>query len=230
LFANSFLIFFVTFSERGPLAGVCCWCSSLFHKLGDNIYSPQHECLDETRLATVLITAATLDDIVGLIMVHVIPNVGSSASSFSSVTVIRPVAVSIGFVVVLLLACRLVIKPLTLCLNKKGQKHPTGILQRLSSRSETAIIIQTSFLLGMVSGASFAGSSDLFAACLAGATISWFYMDVLELPQDNSPAGMNATKDEDVSLGVDGQSSSILASQQSLELDVHRRSSAGRRK
>ncbi|OQD79194.1 hypothetical protein PENANT_c058G04644 [Penicillium antarcticum] len=49
-----------------------------------------------TRLGTVTTSAAMLDDVVGLVMVQIISNLGGSTSSFSAMTVIRPVFVSIG--------------------------------------------------------------------------------------------------------------------------------------
>ncbi|KAI6784131.1 sodium/hydrogen exchanger family protein [Emericellopsis cladophorae] len=52
--------------------------------------------LSATRMGVVLTSAAMMDDVVGLIMVQVVSNLGGG-SKFSAVTVIRPVSVSLGF-------------------------------------------------------------------------------------------------------------------------------------
>ncbi|KAI2703622.1 hypothetical protein CBS147332_7608 [Penicillium roqueforti] len=86
--------------------------------------------LTTTRLGTVTTSAAMLDDVVGLVMVQIISNLGGSATSFTTVTVIRPVLIFIGFA--------------------------------------------TCVLVGIVAGATYAGTSSLFAAYLAGVIVSWF--------------------------------------------------------
>ena len=51
------------------------------------------------------------DDVVGLITVQVISSIQSSLS-ISAVTVLRPIIVSFGFVIVIVIACRFCAKPL----------------------------------------------------------------------------------------------------------------------
>merc|ERR1712000_500890 len=68
--------------------------------------------LSSTRLGVVLTSAAMMDDVVGLIMVQVISNLGSSPS-LDAVTVIRPVFVSLAFAILLPLACRFIVLPTT---------------------------------------------------------------------------------------------------------------------
>ena len=48
------------------------------------------------------------------------------------------------------------------------------MLRRLVRRKYSPLILQTSRLIGFVSGTSYAGASPLFAAYLAGALISWW--------------------------------------------------------
>lgn len=135
--------------------------------------------LKATRLGTVLATAAMLDDIVGLILVQVVSNLGDMGASFSSIIVIRPIAVSIGLVVGLIIICRFIVKPLTLWLAGR-MKESTNILPRfiLLHRKETALVIHTTNLMVMVAGSSYAGTSNLLAAYLAGASISWWESEV----------------------------------------------------
>jgi hypothetical protein len=127
-----------------------------------------------TRLGVVLTSAAMMDDVVGLVMVQVISNLGGKSSTLSAVTVIRPVFVSIAFAVIVPLVCRMLVQPLTLWLNTYRSRHPDGRLSKVLRYENTAWVVHTAILVGMVTGSSYAGTSNLFAAYLAGATISWW--------------------------------------------------------
>lgn len=127
-----------------------------------------------SRLGTVLTSAAMMDDVVGLVMVQVISNLGPSSSGFKAVTVVRPVAVSLAFVIAVPLGCLLVAKPLTQCLERIARERPHSKFQRLFQGSYTPFIVHTTILLGLITGSSYAGTSNLFAAYLAGASISWW--------------------------------------------------------
>jgi hypothetical protein len=105
-------------------------------------------------------------------MVQVILNLGGS--EFSSVTVLRPIIVSIGLVVVVLLGCHLIVKPGTLWFNAQIQSKEKSRLGQLSRATYTAFISHTVILVGFATSASYAGTSNLFAAYLAGASISWW--------------------------------------------------------
>lgn len=130
--------------------------------------------LVKTRLGVVLTSAAMLDDIVGLIMVQVISNLGGLDSDFSAVTVVRPIFVSIGFAIASPLFCWLVLRPVTHCLNRVREKNRAGLVNRILVRDEMAFILYTALLIVMTTGASYAGTSNLFAAYLAGAVSSWW--------------------------------------------------------
>ncbi|KAJ5640918.1 Sodium/hydrogen exchanger [Penicillium herquei] len=125
--------------------------------------------LIDTRLGTVTTSAAMLDDVVGLIMVQIISNLGGDASSFTAVTVIRPLLVSVGFAVGLFILCNFCLQRILkkVFLLKKN-------LPNFMSTVRFAFLAQTAVLVGMVAAGSFAGTSSLFAAYLAGVLISWF--------------------------------------------------------
>ncbi|KAF4960963.1 hypothetical protein FGADI_613 [Fusarium gaditjirri] len=135
--------------------------------------------LSATRLGVVLTSAAMMDDVIGLIMVQVISNLGGNA--FDAVTVVRPVAVSLGFAVIIPVLCRFIVLPLTGRLNAFRQANPTSGISKVLGMSQTAFVIPTTYLLGIVVGATFAGTSSLLAAYIAGATISWWDSDVPHL-------------------------------------------------
>lgn len=107
---------------------------------------------------------------VGLVLVEVISNLGSSASYSSVLAVARPIAVSFGLVVVLLLCGRFVVKPRI----RNGWQTTTGspFLGGVS-HDHAAFISQTMILFGFVTGATYAGTSGLFAAYLAGLSLGW---------------------------------------------------------
>ncbi|KAJ5112146.1 Na+/H+ antiporter [Penicillium argentinense] len=108
--------------------------------------------LISTRLGTVTTSAAMLDDVVGLVMVQIITNLGGNASSFDAVTVIRPVFVPI-FIMIL-----------------SAEPRIPDFMRTM----EFAFLYQTAYLVGTVAGATYAGTSSLFAAYLAGVTVTWF--------------------------------------------------------
>ncbi|KAF2142848.1 uncharacterized protein K452DRAFT_357919 [Aplosporella prunicola CBS 121167] len=130
--------------------------------------------LTKSRLGVVLTSAAMMDDVVGLVMVQVISNLGGSSSSFNSTTVIRPVFVSIAFGILVPLACWLIVRPGTLYVNRLRESNSSSTFNKLVSLERVVFLIHTLILVAMVAGGSYAGTSNLFTAYLAGACISWW--------------------------------------------------------
>jgi len=132
--------------------------------------------LDKSRLGVILSSAAMLDDVAGLVMVQVISNLGQSADSFTAIIVIRPVFVSIAFAVVVPAVCWAVVKPITKSILAQTAKKDEE-QSRLWTWIRTpvaAFIAHTLVLLGLVTGSTYAGTSNLFAAYIAGAVINWW--------------------------------------------------------
>ena len=134
--------------------------------------------LSDCRLGVVLASAAMLDDVAGLVMVQVVSNLGTSAASVPAVSVLRPVLVSLAFAGLTPAVCLFVIKPATLALNASRQRHGDRVLDMVLRKRQTAFIVQTLFLVGMVVTSSYAGTSNLFAAYVAGCVISWWDHEV----------------------------------------------------
>ncbi|KAI1214426.1 Sodium/hydrogen exchanger [Annulohypoxylon truncatum] len=134
--------------------------------------------LIQARLGVVLTSAAMMDDVVGLVMVQVISNLGSSGASISAATIVRPLLVSVAFAVCAPIACVFIAKPVTLWLNGTRTKSPLGLLNRFLMDARIAWIIHTLILLGCVTASTYAGTSNLFAAYIAGAGISWWDSEV----------------------------------------------------
>ena len=139
--------------------------------------------LATTRLGTVLASAAMMDDVVGLVLVQVISRLGSDPSSAHvlTVAVVRPIAVSVGLALFVLLTCRYLVKPVSSLIYGSD-----SALMRVFRKQpdEVALISHTVLLFGSVAAASYAGTSNLFGAYLAGASIGWYYSEVAQ-PRDS---------------------------------------------
>ncbi|PNY28964.1 Uncharacterized protein TCAP_01113 [Tolypocladium capitatum] len=140
--------------------------------------------LTGSRLGVVLVSAAMLDDVVGLVVVQVVTNLGAADASISATMILRPVLVSLAFAALTPVVCLFLIKPMTVALNNHRRRHLGGRSNKMLRGSGAALAAHTLFLLGMVTASSYAGTSNLFAAYIAGAVISWW--DV-ELPHDAPP-------------------------------------------
>jgi Kef-type K+ transport system membrane component KefB len=136
-----------------------------------------------TRLGTVLTSAAMMDDVVGLVMVQVISNLGRASNGFSATDVVRPVFVSLAFVVIVPLTARFFVVPLTSWLNQRRKIAPNGLSNRLLGLSIFPLVIHTLLLVGLITAAVYAGTSGLFAAYLAGTAIAWWDAEVPHFEQ-----------------------------------------------
>lgn len=114
-------------------------------------------------------------------MVQVISNLGNTGSSFSAISVVRPVCVSIAFGAAVPLVARFVALPLTLWLNRHRTASKDGIVNRLLNQEIAPLVVHTAILLGLITATTYAGTSNLFAAYLAGASISWWDSSVPHL-------------------------------------------------
>lgn len=128
-----------------------------------------------------LTSAAMMDDVVGLVMVQVISNLGPSSISISAATILRPLLVSVAFAVCAPLVCIYAAKPLTLWLNSQRVTHPKGAIDFLLGTEKAPWIIHTCILISCVVSSTYAGTSNLFAAYIAGASISWWDSEVPHL-------------------------------------------------
>lgn len=165
-------------SNATPLQAFAAGAALCSTSLGTTFTILSTSGLSSTRLGTVLSSAAMMDDVVGLVMVQVISNLGESRDSFGAVTVVRPLAVSVGLAIAVPLICRFIALPLTGLLNGMRESSPGGMLDTVCRGAHTAFIIHTLILIGLVTGATYAGTSNLFAAYLAGASVSWWDSEV----------------------------------------------------
>ena len=135
--------------------------------------------LTNTRIGTILTSAAMMDDVVGLVLVQVISSLGSGHSSLHAITVVRPIIVSVGLALSVLLACVYVVKPFSSFIDGASSSAVMRAIRK--QPDEATLSAHIALLFGMVATASYAGTSNLFAAYLAGASISWYYSEVVQL-------------------------------------------------
>ena len=112
-----------------------------------------------------------IDDLVGLVvLVEIISKLGSGPSSFHAITVVRPIFVSIGLVLFVLLTCRYLVKPISLLIGGPGS---SAVMRAIRKQPDKATLVtHTTLLFGIMAAASYAGTSNLFAVYNAGASIS----------------------------------------------------------
>lgn len=145
--------------------------------------------LTQSRLGVVLTSAAMLDDVVGLVMVQIISNLGA-VNSLDVATVLRPIGVSIAFAVAGPLVCILAVKPLA-----HRIRRSTAILELIINKPQIVFLAHTTILIAFVVSSSYAGTSNLFAAYLAGASISWYDTEVSAIPQQSPVSQKSAAPD-----------------------------------
>lgn len=163
--------------------------------------------LSSTRLGVILTSAAMMDDVVGLIMVQVISNLGSS--SLDAVTIIRPVFVSLAFATLLPLMCRFVVLPATRVIASEREQRPGSWTSRMAGHELTALSIHTVILVGSVTGATYAGTSGLLGAYIAGAMISWWDAEAPHPRPKQEHVGSSADAGEETSGAPTGDSGGV---------------------
>ncbi|KAK7998640.1 Sodium/hydrogen exchanger [Apiospora marii] len=174
----------------GPLQAFAAGAALCSTSLGTTFTVLSTSGLASTQLGSVLSTAAMMDDVVGLVMVQIVSaGLGSGGSGgtgdIAPAIVVRPVLVSVAFAVVVPLACRFVLRPLMAYVWRKKktmaavkhsaeQEQQSPVLSRLLQAGQSAFLVQTGVLLGLVAAAGYAGASVLLAAYLAGIVASWW--------------------------------------------------------
>jgi Kef-type K+ transport system membrane component KefB len=160
-------------------------CSTSF---GNTFTMVSASGLGLSRLGVVLTSDAAMDDVVGLIMVQVISNLGGD--SFSAVTIVRPIFVSLAFAVSAPAVCLFVVKPVTTWLNRYREGSQPSSLNTVLGKTQTALAVHTALLIALITGATYTRTSNLFAAYIAGAWVSWWDFKVPHaMPTDDKLSG-----------------------------------------
>lgn len=130
--------------------------------------------LTESRLGVVLASAAMMDDVVGLIMVQVISTLGNTAK-LDVATIVRPIGVSLAFACVMPLLCVFGGRRIKMCWQKYWCDKTEIIPAHMKTFAHLDLVLHTATLIALITAASYAGASNLFAAYLAGACISYLH-------------------------------------------------------
>lgn len=162
------------YSNATPVAAFAAGAALCSTSLGTAFTIMSTSNLVLSKVGVLLTSAAMIDDIAGLVMLQVISKLGDG--SFTAVSVIRPVFVSIGLVVLAALLCWLVVLPLTRYCSVKQWKFPDS--------PPVYFVCHTLLLFGVVTGATYAGASLLTAAYVTGASISWWDKLEFEFEED----------------------------------------------
>ncbi|KAI0138949.1 Sodium/hydrogen exchanger [Hypoxylon sp. NC0597] len=194
--------------------------------------------LADTRLGSVLGTAAMMDDVLGLVMVQIVSSLGAVAGGGNGEikidignTVLRPVLVSLGFAIAVPLACRFLLRPALFVMQSRvvsaggnsdseDIKSPWWQRGGFIDEKQTALIVQTTLLVALVVAASFAGASVLLAAYLAGIVVAWW---------GDAQRG-NSGQPEEQSLGGSTPASESSEAQQTVESNEESKSTTGDRR
>ncbi|KGO64367.1 Cation/H+ exchanger [Penicillium italicum] len=124
--------------------------------------------LAETRVGSVLVSAAVIDDVVGLVMLSVIGDLGKLSGGGDSVNlgwlIGRPIVASIGMAVVTPIITKWVFAPFF----RKFIEHRFARFDHISN-----IILMTLVLSAFIAIAGFTGTSVLFGAFLAGVFLTY---------------------------------------------------------
>lgn len=133
---------------------------------GERSPAPRDTDLRRTRVGCVLVCAALLDDILGLVIAGIIPGLAQTGSASQTEvkwpTIVRPVFVSAAFG----LGTPLAAMSLRSILHRFSLKTP---------RPQYLFIIIILSLMAFLTGSGYAGTSELFGAYLAGAFMSHIF-------------------------------------------------------
>ena len=165
--ALSFLLIqIVQPTKIGLLTAFSAGASLSSTSLGTTFAILQHAQLASTRLGTVLVTAAMLDDIIGLIMVKVITSIQGIQGTTEINTIARPIYVSVIAVLLVWFGALAV---------KKGYKWVETVVsvkERYKIKGFEFVVTGVT-ILGFTAAAGYAGTSILFASYLAGVASSY---------------------------------------------------------
>ena len=190
--ALSFVLLVLPFSSGTgtayptPLAAFSAGASLCSTSLGTTFAILSSANIQKTRVGVVLVGAAMMDDVVGLVMVNIVTTLGNGGTGGWPIA--RPIAASFGLLLVTLVVCPYVLRPIwcsILGLMHRGlqQDAPAGSKPTLRSKITKLIyniphlgfILSILLLIIFVAIASFIDASVLFAAFIAGGVVSFLW-------------------------------------------------------
>lgn len=141
------------------------------HQPRHNLYCPRDQRSDQVKTWCCSYNCCYDGYVIGLVLVQVISYFGTESASVTASIVVRPLLVSIVFIIFIPLICVFIGKPLAKRINRLRKPLDPGICHRVMASEWTSLFAHMLVLLCVI-GASYAGTSNLFAAYIAGASIS----------------------------------------------------------
>jgi Kef-type K+ transport system membrane component KefB len=206
--ALSFLLLLFPFqSTEGtvyptPLAGFSAGASLCSTSLGTTFAILSAAGMQTTRTGTVLVGAAMMDDVIGLVMVNIVTTLGKGGNGGWPIA--RPIVASFGMLLVTLVIAPLVLMPVWMVMVRmhegKGQdasaekgKTRTQLSGLLKSIPHLSFMLSTFVSVVYVTIAAFVDASVLFAAFIAGGIVRYLWTagsKASEAKGENGPAEM----------------------------------------
>ncbi|KAF5871721.1 putative na+ h+ protein [Botrytis fragariae] len=190
--ALSFLLLILPFpSSSGtvyptPLAAFSAGASLCSTSLGTTFAILSSANMQHTRVGVILVGAAMMDDVVGLVMVNIVTTLGSGG--MGGWPIARPIVASFGLLLVSLGLGAYLLKPIWLYLVKCSQPKTvanvsTGgksdikeiALKQVRRIPNLGFLLSTLILIIFVTIASFIDASVLFAAFIAGGVVNYLW-------------------------------------------------------
>jgi Kef-type K+ transport system membrane component KefB len=204
--ALSFILLLLPFSSSSgsvypsPLAGFSAGASLCSTSLGTTFAILSSAGMQHTRVGVVLVGAAMMDDVVGLVMVNIVTTLGNGG--MGGWTIARPIVASFGLLLVTLALARFVLSPVwrwtsayvraeSSAGNRKSSLQQ--IVKRLINNiPHLTFILSNSVLIIFVTIASFIDASVLFAAFIAGGVVNflWIRNEEREESLQDGPSSM----------------------------------------
>ena len=189
----SFLLLLFPFSARGggtayptPLAAFSAGASLCSTSLGTTFVILSAANMQKTRVGIVIVGAAMMDDIIGLVMVNIVTTLGKSRTEGWPIAL--PIAASFGLLIVNIAVCPYVLRPTWRWLLSKlwgedqleappvsSSNTWTTISKFVRGTPHLKFVLSTAVLIIFVTIASIIDASALFAAFIAGGVVSFLW-------------------------------------------------------
>jgi Kef-type K+ transport system membrane component KefB len=208
--ALSFILLLLPFASSSgiayptPLAGFSAGASLCSTSLGTTFAILSSANMQQTRVGVLLVGAAMMDDVVGLVMVNIVITLGNGGAGGWPIA--RPIAASFGLLLVTLAICPYVLKPVWSMLvnyllpkaELSPNENPKSLLRAALGRTVLKIphlsfSLSIAVLIVFVTIASFTNASILFAAFIAGGVVKFLWVVHPDQSSEDSkqfPSGM----------------------------------------
>jgi len=185
-----------------PLAGFSAGASLCSTSLGTTFAILSAAGMQTTRTGTVLVGAAMMDDVVGLVMVNIVTTLGEGGNGGWPIA--RPIVASFGLLLVTLVIAPFVLMPVWMVMVRvhegkggdasaeKGETR-TQLSGLLKSVPHLSFMLSTFVLVVYVTIAAFVDASVLFAAFIAGGIVRYLWTagsKTSEAKGENGPSEM----------------------------------------